>query len=72
MYRKALAGEIPRFTGVTDPYEEPTEPELVLETDKLSPGESIAVVFGRVVALGVPPPRGSLEIALQWVHHPKR
>lgn len=61
MYRKALAGEIPRFTGVTDPYEEPTEPELVLETDKLSPGESIAVVFGRLVALGYLPREGLLE-----------
>ncbi len=33
LYRKALNGEIERFTGISDPYEEPTNPELVLETD---------------------------------------
>ena len=32
MYKKAMAGEIQGFTGVNDPYEEPTNPELVLET----------------------------------------
>lgn len=33
MYKKALAGEIPQFTGLSDPYEEPTEPEVIVETD---------------------------------------
>lgn len=33
MYKRALAGEIPNFTGVNDPYEEPEKPELVLETN---------------------------------------
>ncbi len=37
MYKKAMAGEIKEFTGVSDPYEEPEKPELVLETDKQSP-----------------------------------
>ena len=32
MYKKAMAGEIQGFTGVNDPYEEPENPELVLET----------------------------------------
>jgi adenylyl-sulfate kinase len=32
LYRKALAGEIPHFTGVTDPYEEPLEPDVVVDT----------------------------------------
>ncbi len=40
MYKKAMAGEIQGFTGVNDPYEEPTAPELVLETDKESIEES--------------------------------
>ncbi|MCL4511143.1 MAG: sulfate adenylyltransferase [Bacteroidetes bacterium] len=34
LYRKALAGEIKNFTGVSDPYEPPHAPEVILETDK--------------------------------------
>jgi ATP sulfurylase/adenylyl-sulfate kinase len=47
MYKKAMAGEIQNFTGVNDPYEEPLNPELVLDTAKESIDESAA----RVVAL---------------------
>jgi len=36
LYQKALAGEIPQFTGVNDPYEEPLSAELTLDTSKLS------------------------------------
>jgi adenylylsulfate kinase len=34
LYRKALAGELKGFTGVSDPYEEPIQPEVVVETDR--------------------------------------
>jgi adenylylsulfate kinase len=34
LYEKARAGQIPEFTGISAPYEEPLEPELVLETAK--------------------------------------
>jgi len=34
LYKKARAGEIPEFTGISAPYEEPETPELVIETDK--------------------------------------
>ena len=34
MYKKALAGEIKNFTGIDDPYEEPENPELVIDTGK--------------------------------------
>ena len=34
MYKKARAGEIKNFTGLDDPYEEPQNPELVVDTDK--------------------------------------
>ena len=40
-YRRALAGEIPNFTGVSDPYEEPLYAELVVESDKESPELSV-------------------------------
>lgn len=47
MYKKAMAGEIQNFTGVNDPYEEPVNPELILDTATESIEESAA----RVVAL---------------------
>ncbi|MFQ5953113.1 MAG: adenylyl-sulfate kinase [Candidatus Omnitrophota bacterium] len=38
-YKKALAGEIKNYTGIDDPYEEPPNPEVVVETDKYTPEE---------------------------------
>lgn len=40
LYKKALAGEIKEFTGISAPYEEPTNPEIILETDKETVEES--------------------------------
>ena len=40
LYKKARAGEIPQFTGVSDPYEEPDNPEITVETSKETPQES--------------------------------
>ena len=45
MYAKALKGELPNFTGVSDPYEEPLEPEVVVETDKEAEEESVAKII---------------------------
>jgi adenylylsulfate kinase len=45
LYEKAFAGEIKEFTGVSDPYEEPSRPELVLETEEQTPEESAARVL---------------------------
>jgi adenylylsulfate kinase len=44
LYKKARAGEIPEFTGISAPYEEPTKPELVLDTNGQSVDESVAQV----------------------------
>ena len=46
LYQKARAGEIPEFTGISAPYEEPASPELVVDTDKQSIEESVAQVVG--------------------------
>jgi adenylylsulfate kinase len=46
LYRKARAGEIPEFTGISAPYEPPERPELTLHTDR----ESVAESAGRVIA----------------------
>jgi adenylylsulfate kinase len=40
LYAKARSGEIKEFTGVSDPYEPPEDPELILETEQQSPEES--------------------------------
>ena len=40
LYAKARAGEIKEFTGVSDPYEPPEEPELVIDTESQSPEQS--------------------------------
>ena len=45
LYEKAFAGEIKEFTGVSDPYEDPESPELVLETESETPEESAAKVL---------------------------
>ncbi len=42
LYEKAFAGEIKGFTGVDDPYEDPTDAELVLDTESQTPEESAA------------------------------
>ncbi len=52
LYRRALAGEIPQFTGVSDPYEEPLRPELVIDTEREVVREGAARVIDRLVELG--------------------
>ena len=52
MYKKALAGEIKNFTGVNDPYEEPDNPELIIETDKETIEESVEKVLKKLEELG--------------------
>ena len=52
LYKKARAGEIKGFTGIDDPYEEPLNPEVVIETDKLSPQEAAARLLELLIAQG--------------------
>ena len=53
LYAKARAGEIPEFTGVSDPYEPPLHPELTLETAGHTPEESAAEVVAWLEAHGL-------------------
>lgn len=53
MYEKALRGEIKDFTGVDDPYEEPLNPEIMLETDKETVQESVSKVMAGLRDLGL-------------------
>jgi sulfate adenylyltransferase len=45
LYAKARAGEIENFTGVSDPYEAPTDAELVIDTTDETPEESVACIL---------------------------
>ncbi|EPX59581.1 Adenylylsulfate kinase [Cystobacter fuscus DSM 2262] len=47
LYKKALAGEIPHFTGISDPYEPPESPEILI----LSDSESVEMSVARVLAV---------------------
>ncbi len=53
LYAKALRGEIANFTGVSDPYEEPLNPEEVLQTDQETEEESLAKVIAKLEELGL-------------------
>jgi adenylylsulfate kinase len=55
LYAKAFAGEIEGFTGVDDPYEEPENAEIVVDTEGQGPEESAAVVVAKLEELGLIP-----------------
>ena len=45
LYKKALAGEIQNFTGVSDPYQEPANPDVLIESDKDSVADSVQKIL---------------------------
>ena len=45
LYRKARAGELPDFTGIDSPYEEPRNPELIVDTGKMGIEESVESIL---------------------------
>jgi len=51
LYARALAGEIAQFTGVSDPYEEPLAPELVIDTEREDVATSATRVIDRLLEL---------------------
>jgi len=56
LYKKAMSGEIKQFTGVSDPYEEPINPEVVCETDNETVEESTEKILTKLELLGYLPP----------------
>jgi 3'-phosphoadenosine 5'-phosphosulfate synthase len=68
LYKKALAGEIKEFTGVSDPYEEPLHPEIVVETDRETVDESVNKILARLRELGYLPSEGNRPIAPHGGH----
>jgi adenylylsulfate kinase len=55
LYKKAYAGEIKEFTGVSDPYEAPENPEIVCDTEAEEPEESAAKLIAYLEELGLIP-----------------
>jgi len=53
LYKKALAGEIKHFTGISDPYEQPLNPEVVVNSDTETPEESVARIWSTLESLGL-------------------
>jgi adenylyl-sulfate kinase len=51
LYQKARKGEIKGFTGIDSPYEEPANPDLILETGKEKVEDSVAVLLKHVLGL---------------------
>ena len=58
LYRKALNGEITNFTGVSDPYEETFNPELVVESHRESPDQSLRRLIHTLEQAGLIDGRG--------------
>ena len=49
LYKKARAGEVKNFTGITSPYEKPARPDVVIKTDTMSIEESLEVLMREIV-----------------------
>ena len=63
LYAKAIAGEIQQFTGISDPYEEPTAPELRIDTSRGSVDEGAARILGKLRELGYLEVEGTTQSA---------
>ena len=53
LYKKARAGEIKNFTGIDDPYEAPTNPEIHLKTDQMTVEEEVSMIIDYLKSNGV-------------------
>lgn len=61
LYKRARAGEIKNFTGISDPYEPPTDPELECRTDLETLEESVGKVLGELETRGYIPKLATLK-----------
>jgi len=53
LYKKARAGEVPEFTGISAPYEEPENPEIIVETDKKTIEQGVSKIISYLEKKGV-------------------
>ena len=61
LYKKALAGEIENFTGISDPYEPPEDPEVTIDSSRETIEESLSKILRKLEELGYVPPAGGEE-----------
>ncbi|MGB6786161.1 MAG: adenylyl-sulfate kinase [Nitrosotalea sp.] len=52
LYQKAKAGEVKNMTGISSPYEEPTNPEIILDTENSTPQESLDALIQKLEDMG--------------------
>jgi bifunctional enzyme CysN/CysC len=57
LYRKARAGELPNLTGIDSPYEPPTQPEVRVDTFKLTPDGCVEIIVSKLAAMRILPGR---------------
>jgi adenylyl-sulfate kinase len=69
LYRKALAGELKQFTGVSDPYEPPLKPEIVIESDVEDVKFSVNKILRELERLHLAPGRAELAVAEEVRRH---
>jgi len=53
LYKKARAGEIKNYTGISSPYEKPTNPDLVIDTGTKPLRECVAIILDDLRARGI-------------------
>ena len=53
LYKKALAGEIPSFTGISDPYEPPVGPEITVDSSEETVDQSVEKVWSKLQQMGM-------------------
>jgi adenylylsulfate kinase len=55
LYKKARSGEIAQFTGISDPYEAPENPEIHLHTERENPEQDVEIMLSKLAELGFLP-----------------
>ena len=58
LYKKAISGEIKNFTGVSDPYEDPQNPEVTCDTEKETLEQSVDKIINKLIELRYIEPTG--------------
>ena len=48
LYKKTRQGDIPNFTGISSPYEPPVNPEIEIDTSKISLDEAVDIIIERL------------------------
>jgi adenylylsulfate kinase-like enzyme len=61
LYKRALAGEVRHFTGISDPYEAPLAPDCIVDSSAQSIEQSLSEIFSQVEAIVSVPAVAALE-----------